>query len=278
MTAILLSLQKVRERYCPRASDSRLIGGMAAGKPHFKAACGKSLLKLQETRPPAACRILGRCSAQGIEITGYWRGSAVPRAAGGADPPVMRVRETSPLSRRGPGAMSLPGAHRVQPGTETAGTWKECIMKQLLILIALGVAAVGGYVLLSGQAPQEGAPETPQAESGESSTPPVTGEEESAAPAEQAADEAAEAVEEAAEEGAEAAGAAVDAVNEAADAAAEAAGAVTDAVEGAVDAVTGTAGEAADAASDAVEGATGAVEGLLDQSGAVETEGSTNSN
>ena len=45
MTAILLSLQKVRERYCPRASDSRLKRGMAAGKAVFKAACCETPLK-----------------------------------------------------------------------------------------------------------------------------------------------------------------------------------------------------------------------------------------
>ena len=87
-------------------------------------------------------------------------------------------------------------------------------MKQLLILIVLGAAAVGGYLVLNSPAPQETAPEAPQADSEESSTAPEAAEE-SAAPVEQAVEEAAEAVEEAVENGAEAAGAAVDAAQEA---------------------------------------------------------------
>ncbi|WP_154665023.1 hypothetical protein [Leisingera daeponensis] len=54
MTAILLSLQKVRERYCPRACDSRLMPGMAAGKLFFKAAYRKPPLEQALLRAVAA--------------------------------------------------------------------------------------------------------------------------------------------------------------------------------------------------------------------------------
>lgn len=81
MTAILLSLQKVRERYCPRVCDSRLMGGMAAGKMLFKAACCKSPLERAPLRPLAACGAARRNILK-------WRDC-------GGDPPVaVRWRHT----------------------------------------------------------------------------------------------------------------------------------------------------------------------------------------
>lgn len=87
MTAILLSLQKVRERYCPRACDSSVMGGMAAGKAHFKAACCKRLGK--QARNRSWHRVRG--AAQQFEKVRLRRRSASFARIGGTASPVMHM-------------------------------------------------------------------------------------------------------------------------------------------------------------------------------------------